>query len=162
MPAGEQYLYLQGGDPPVGYGMPKDEARTLTVRSGQTQTEDFILPRVPIIPPITVTVLDGDGQPVVGAILRVEGKNPEDSYRFRGIETDAQGRGTIRVRKQALYTVYAEHEGLYTPQVATTPGQAHTLRLTERAGALVGQALHADGTPLVGARVQLFQCLGDQ
>lgn len=162
VPAGDQYLYLQGGDPPAGYGMPKDEARTLTVRTGQTRTEDFILPRVPIIPPITVTVLDGEGQPVQGAILRVEGKDPEDSYRFRGIETDTRGQGTISVRKQARYTVYAEHEGLYTPQVTTTPGQVHTLRLTERAGALAGQVLRADGTPLVGARIQLFQCLSDQ
>ena len=53
-PSGKQQLYLQASDPPTGYELPKDKSRTFTLY--QDRTEDFILPRAEIIPPITGTV----------------------------------------------------------------------------------------------------------
>ncbi|MBB6053204.1 carboxypeptidase-like regulatory domain-containing protein [Armatimonas rosea] len=160
VPAGEQYLYLQGGEPPLGYTLPKEKDRTFTLAQNAAHTEDFILPTAEILPPVTGTVRDTSGAPVAGATLRIEGKEFEDAFAFQGLTTDAAGRFTIPLRTRKPFTLAAESHGRYSEPISIAPGQALTLSLTKKPGVLTGTVVAPNGTPLAGIPVRLSRSLG--
>jgi Carboxypeptidase regulatory-like domain len=159
VPAGEQYLYLMS-QPPLGYAPLKEAGRELTILRGLSRTEDFILPTAEILPPVTGTVCDASGAPVAGAILRVEGKELEDSFAFQGLTTDAAGRFTVPLRTRKPFTLTAESHGRYSEPTPLTAGQVLTLSLTKTPGVLTGTVVAPDGAPLKGIPVHLSRNLG--
>ena len=146
VPAGEQYLYLQGKWP-RGFSEPERRSHDLKVEAGETLTVNFELPGTPM-QPIDGRVVGPDGKPVSGADVIVL---PYGHI----VKTDAKGEFHLGPGEVGLR---ARHGSLATADTQRpTSGGEVVLRLRDDAlGSVTGLVTDANGVPVAGAQVELM------
>lgn len=149
VPAGEQFVYVQ---------LEGDGMRTLTVKEGETAQADFKLKMDPEPTVVQGTVLDPEGKPVAGALVKAQATNSRFYIRSE-VETDDQGRFKMRVQSPANELELEVQKGdLYAASIVPDEDGDTEIR-TLRGGlvTLAGIVRDGQGRPLRGAQVLLMR-----
>jgi hypothetical protein len=105
------------------------------------------------------TVLDGEGNPLIGAVVAATGSDGNENWAV----TDEMGRYEIGDLHPGAYEVYVGNpdSGAMSGKVSVVAGSgtgATTDFVVELVGKIMGMVMEADGTtPVAGATVQLFK-----
>lgn len=146
VPAGKQYLYLQGKWP-AGFSSPEQSSHDIELKDGDKRTVDFALPGSPL-KPIHGRVFGPDGKPVPGAeVIVLPG--------WRIIKAGAKGEFAL---EPAEVKLRARHGNLAT-ESAGKPSTEGEVVLRMRRGVLAsvtGLVTDATEKPVAGAHVGLF------
>jgi peroxiredoxin/5-hydroxyisourate hydrolase-like protein (transthyretin family) len=149
VPAGEQFVYVQ---------LEGDGMRTLTVKEGESAQADFLLKQDPEPTVLQGTVLDPEGKPVEGAVVKAQGKDARFYIRSEA-ETDEAGRFKIvihspsdalalEVRKGDLYAASIDPDADGDTEIRTVRGGLVTLG---------GVVRDVQGRPIPGAQILLMR-----
>jgi len=148
VPAGQQYLYLQGKWP-RGFSEPERQSHDLKIEEGETLTVNFELPGTPTpMQPIDGRVVGPDGKPVSGADVIVL------PYRHI-VKTDATGEFHLGPGEVGLR---ARHGSLATADTRRpASGGEVVLRLRDDVlGSVTGLVTDENGVPVAGVQVELM------
>ncbi|MGV3613966.1 MAG: carboxypeptidase regulatory-like domain-containing protein [Fimbriimonas sp.] len=153
VPAGDQYLYvmIQGG-----------KGRNLSVKDGEKLTVDLQAPAPPQSLILQGRVLDPEGKPVPGAVVRATTIDSRAHLREE-VETDAQGRFRIEAGGDASGIRLDARKGdLYMAAPAEPAAKGDTDLRTVRGGLahLRGLVRGPDGKPVANAAVRLIEWTG--
>lgn len=166
-PPGRRLLYYVWSTPPAYasllFGLPEVEV--------PAKATEFTLPAIELTRATSVrgAVVDGEGKPVAGAVVRAlwdVDEGPKQRGR-REVETTADPRGEFVIQGAPLgaeVRLSARHQGLQTDQPVRLVARAEpapkdppaVLKVsTTRAVALEGRVVDAQGKPIPGALVRL-------
>ncbi|HLL91053.1 MAG TPA: carboxypeptidase regulatory-like domain-containing protein, partial [Tepidisphaeraceae bacterium] len=163
VPPGEQYVYVMTTQikglvvPEVDSG----RSRTVTTRDGGGPvTVDFQFKRAGPDAVVNGKVVDEAGNPVAGAVVRVEGASQHFPHT---VQSDDAGAFVLSRQPGDQSMKVRARKGDLATATAVVPGKDGPLVLTVRRNALAGVrgvVRGADGNPVAGAKVMLDESFG--
>ena len=168
VPAGQQYVYLQGAPANEYEPLPKQGGVEFEVRDGEVHTQNYALTPAAVKDqrPIHVRVIGPNAKPVAHAMVRVFPQSMHaDAGSILNVETDMNGSCDVPLldvfpgEHAASASVQASFGSLATEKaIIARRGEDVILQLKSNAMLTIsGQAFDEKGRPMVNVRVTLYE-----